>query len=119
MDLTAAEQADAVDAHRLAYLAEQVVNWSPGMGTVLAHEEVTAEGRSAVGNYPVYRRPLRQWMLLAHGGCDRRALPGEVGGLIARTPGGNAWPGIRAMSRSRRPWTPGRLRSKTTMLSER
>jgi hypothetical protein len=30
---------------------------------VLADEEVTAEGRSAVGNYPVYRRPLRQWML--------------------------------------------------------
>ena len=35
----------------------------PGLGTVLADEEVTAEGRSAVGNYPVYRRPLRQWML--------------------------------------------------------
>ena len=84
LDLTAAEQANAVDAHRLAYLAEQVVNWCPGLGTVLADEEVTAEGRSAVGNYPVYRRPLRQWMLLAHGGCDRRALPGEVGGLIAQ-----------------------------------
>ena len=62
-DLTAAERADAVDAHRLAYLSEQVVNWCPGLGTVLADEEVTAEGRSAVGNYPVYRRPLRQWML--------------------------------------------------------
>ena len=62
-DLTAAEQADAVDAHRLAYLAEQVVNWCPGLGTVLADEEVTDQGRSAVGNYPVYRRPLRQWML--------------------------------------------------------
>jgi leucyl-tRNA synthetase len=62
-DLAAAEQRDAVDAHRLAYLSEQVVNWCPGLGTVLADEEVTAEGRSAVGNYPVYRRPLRQWML--------------------------------------------------------
>ena len=30
---------------------------------MLADEEVTGEGRSAVGNYPVYRRPLRQWML--------------------------------------------------------
>ena len=30
---------------------------------MLADEEVTAEGRSAVGNYPVHRRPLRQWML--------------------------------------------------------
>ncbi len=62
-DLTAAERADAVAAHRLAYLAEQVVNWCPGLGTVLADEEVTDEGRSAVGNYPVHRRPLRQWML--------------------------------------------------------
>ena len=62
-DLTVTERADAVDAHRLAYLSEQVVNWCPGLGTVLADEEVTDEGRSAVGNYPVYRRPLRQWML--------------------------------------------------------
>jgi leucyl-tRNA synthetase len=62
-ELSAAERADAVDAHRLAYLSEQVVNWCPGLGTVLADEEVTSEGRSAVGNYPVHRRPLRQWML--------------------------------------------------------
>jgi len=62
-DLTATEQADAVDAHRLAYLSEQIVNWCPGLGTVLADEEVTDEGCSAVGNYPVHRRPLRQWML--------------------------------------------------------
>jgi leucyl-tRNA synthetase len=62
-DMTAVERADAVDAHRLAYLSEQVVNWCPGLGTVLADEEVTGEGRSAVGNYPVHRRPLRQWML--------------------------------------------------------
>ena len=62
-DLTAAEQADAVDSRRLAYLAERVVNWCPGLGTVLADEEVTDQGRSAIGNYPVYRRPLRQWML--------------------------------------------------------
>ena len=61
--LSDAERADAVDARRLAYQAEQVVNWCPGLGTVLADEEVTEQGRSAVGNYPVYRRPLRQWML--------------------------------------------------------
>ena len=30
---------------------------------MLADEEVTADGRSAVGNYPVHRRPMRQWML--------------------------------------------------------
>jgi leucyl-tRNA synthetase len=62
-DLSAAEQRDIVDRHRLAYQAEQIVNWCPGLGTVLADEEVTDEGRSAVGNYPVYRRPLRQWLL--------------------------------------------------------
>ena len=61
--LSAGEQRDVIDGHRLAYLAEEVVNWCPGLGTVLADEEVTDEGRSAVGNYPVYRRPLRQWML--------------------------------------------------------
>jgi leucyl-tRNA synthetase len=52
-----------VDARRLAYLSTEPVNWCPGLGTVLANEEVTADGRSDVGNYPVYRRPLRQWML--------------------------------------------------------
>ncbi|HEV2253486.1 MAG TPA: class I tRNA ligase family protein [Streptosporangiaceae bacterium] len=62
-DLSAVEQRDIVDDHRLAYQAEQIVNWCPGLGTVLADEEVTDDGRSAVGNYPVYRRPLRQWLL--------------------------------------------------------
>ncbi|HYB18322.1 MAG TPA: class I tRNA ligase family protein [Streptosporangiaceae bacterium] len=62
-DLSDGERRDVIDGHRLAYLAEEVVNWCPGLGTVLADEEVTDEGRSAVGNYPVYRRPLRQWML--------------------------------------------------------
>ena len=69
--LSAAEQRDIVDGHRLAYLAEQVVNWCPGLGTVLADEEVTDEGRSAVGNYPVYRRSLRQWLLRITDFADR------------------------------------------------
>jgi leucyl-tRNA synthetase len=69
--LSAAEQRDIVDGYRLAYLAEQVVNWCPGLGTVLADEEVTDEGRSAVGNYPVYRRPLRQWLLRITAFADR------------------------------------------------
>ena len=48
--------------------------WStgaPGLGTVLANEEVTADGRSEVGNYPVFRRPLRQWMLRITAYADR------------------------------------------------
>ncbi|MEZ5170255.1 MAG: class I tRNA ligase family protein [Acidimicrobiia bacterium] len=52
-----------IDAHRLAYLDEQPVNWCPALGTVLANEEVTPEGRSERGDHPVHRRPLRQWML--------------------------------------------------------
>ncbi|MBX3437862.1 MAG: class I tRNA ligase family protein, partial [Planctomycetaceae bacterium] len=51
------------DAHRLAYQSEAPVNWCPALGTVLANEEVTSEGRSERGNHPVERRNLRQWML--------------------------------------------------------
>jgi leucyl-tRNA synthetase len=52
-----------VDERRLAYIADAPVNWCPALGTVLANEEVTADGRSERGNFPVYRRPLEQWML--------------------------------------------------------
>jgi leucyl-tRNA synthetase len=61
--LTGADRRRYVDGHRLAYIAEAPVNWCPALGTVLANEEVTADGRSERGNFPVYRRPLRQWML--------------------------------------------------------
>ena len=44
-------------------MAEVPVNWCPALGTVLANEEVTNEGRSDRGNHPVYRRALKQWML--------------------------------------------------------
>jgi len=52
-----------VDSHRLAYIAEAPVNWCPALGTVLANEEVTNDGLSERGNHPVYRRPLKQWLL--------------------------------------------------------
>jgi leucyl-tRNA synthetase len=61
--LAEAEQRALVDERRLAYIAEEPVNWCPGLGTVLANEEVTADGRSDIGDFPVYRRPMRQWML--------------------------------------------------------
>ena len=61
--LSALEQRKVVDDHRLVYVAETPVNWCPGMGTVLANEEVTADGRSDIGNYPVFRRNMRQWMM--------------------------------------------------------
>ncbi len=52
---------DALDRCRLVYLDEQIVNWCPKLGTVLANEEVI-DGRSERGGFPVVRRPLRQWM---------------------------------------------------------
>jgi len=69
--LTPEERHDVLDAHRLAYLDEVAVNWCPALGTVLANEEVTNEGRSDRGNHPVYRRPLRQWMLRITAYADR------------------------------------------------
>ena len=72
-DLGDAERADLLDEHRLAYMAEVPVNWCPALGTVLANEEVTNEGRSDRGNHPVYKRPLRQWMLRITAYADRLA----------------------------------------------
>ena len=62
---------DYRDEHRLAYLAKVPVNWCPALGTVLSNEEVTNEGRSDRGNHPVYRRPMRQWMLRITEYADR------------------------------------------------
>ena len=62
-ELSKKEQADIVDSYRLAYVSYAPVNWCPGLGTVLANEEVTSEGRSERGNYPVYKSKLRQWMM--------------------------------------------------------
>ena len=69
--LSAGERADVVDGHRLVYLSDSVVNWCPGLGTVLANEEVTADGRSERGNFPVFRKRLRQWMMRITAYSDR------------------------------------------------
>ncbi len=58
------------DEHRLAYQHEAPVNWCPALGTVLANEEVVG-GLSEVGNHPVVRLPLRQWMLHITAYADR------------------------------------------------
>ena len=62
---------EIVNSFRLAYLAEAPVNWCPALGTVLANEEVTIDGRSERGNHPVYRRPLKQWMMRITAYADR------------------------------------------------
>jgi leucyl-tRNA synthetase len=70
-DLAPAERADVVNSHRLAYVSEAPVNWCPGLGTVLANEEVTVDGRSERGNFPVYQRSLRQWQMRITAYADR------------------------------------------------
>ncbi|MCV2393951.1 leucine--tRNA ligase [Actinotalea sp. M2MS4P-6] len=62
-----------LDAHRLAYVSETPVNWCPGLGTVLANEEVTVDGRSERGNFPVFKRNLRQWQMRITAYADRLA----------------------------------------------
>lgn len=46
----------------LAYISEMPVNWCPGLGTVLANEEVI-DGKSERGGFPVYRKMMKQWVL--------------------------------------------------------
>ena len=70
-DLTKEEQRHALDEFRLVYLSNSTVNWCPGLGTVLANEEVTAEGKSERGNFPVFRKNLRQWMMRITAYSDR------------------------------------------------
>ncbi|KRC67094.1 leucine--tRNA ligase [Aeromicrobium sp. Root236] len=70
-DLTPIERSVLIDAVRLAYVDESPVNWCPGLGTVLANEEVTAEGRSERGNFPVFTRNLRQWKMRITAYSDR------------------------------------------------
>jgi leucyl-tRNA synthetase len=70
-ELTPEERADVIDGHRLVYRADSLVNWCPGLGTVLANEEVTADGRSERGNFPVFRKRLRQWMMRITAYSDR------------------------------------------------
>ncbi len=70
-ELTPRQRRGVINSHRLAYLSEAPVNWCPGLGTVLSNEEVTADGRSERGNFPVFQRNLRQWMLRITAYADR------------------------------------------------
>ena len=69
--LTGPEQADVLGGYRLAYASDAPVNWCPGLGTVLANEEVTADGRSERGNFPVFKSKLRQWNMRITAYADR------------------------------------------------
>ncbi|WP_069161369.1 leucine--tRNA ligase [Nocardia altamirensis] len=70
-DLSTAQRGALLDSYRLVYLTDSMVNWCPGLGTVLSNEEVTADGRSERGNFPVFRKRLWQWMMRITAYADR------------------------------------------------
>lgn len=56
------EQQEILMNYRLAYLSNQMVNWCPELGTVLANDEI-ADGLSVRGGHPVERKLMKQWSL--------------------------------------------------------
>lgn len=56
------EQQKTLMNYRIAYLGETMVNWCPGLGTVLANDEVV-NGVSERGGYPVVQKLMKQWCL--------------------------------------------------------
>ncbi|MBN1126346.1 MAG: leucine--tRNA ligase [Sedimentisphaerales bacterium] len=68
--LSKEEREQYINDHRLAYESFAPVNWCPELGTVLANEEVVG-GLSERGNFPVIRKPMRQWMLRITKYCER------------------------------------------------
>ncbi len=56
------KQQEILMNYRLAYLSNQMVNWCPELGTVLANDEV-ADGFSVRGGHPVERKLMKQWSL--------------------------------------------------------
>ncbi|MEM7095397.1 MAG: leucine--tRNA ligase [Actinomycetota bacterium] len=69
--LSGTEKEQVLADYRLAYVSHAPVNWCPGLGTVVANEEVTADGRSDRGNFPVFKRNMRQWMMRITAYADR------------------------------------------------
>lgn len=70
LDFTAAEwnamsekeQQQILMNYRIAYMGETMVNWCPGLGTVLANDEVV-DGVSERGGFPVVQKKMKQWCL--------------------------------------------------------
>ncbi len=60
--MNAQQQSETLMNYRIAYLGETMVNWCPGLGTVLANDEVV-DGVSERGGFPVEQKKMRQWCL--------------------------------------------------------
>ncbi|HCY98267.1 class I tRNA ligase family protein [uncultured Polaribacter sp.] len=48
--------------YRLTFLSDTEVNWCPGLGTVLANDEIS-NGVSERGSHPVVRKKMTQWSM--------------------------------------------------------
>jgi leucyl-tRNA synthetase len=90
VDLSHSEQHRVLNNYRIAFEEEALVNWCPRLGTVLSNEEVTNDGLSERGDHPVFRRPLRQWIMRITAYADRlladldaARLPDGSGGSFA------------------------------------
>jgi leucyl-tRNA synthetase len=70
MKFSEKEQQNILMNYRLAYLSEAFVNWCPGLGTVLANDEVK-DGVSERGGFPVERKLMPQWSLRITAYADR------------------------------------------------
>jgi len=68
--LSEKEQADLLMQYRIAYQGETSVNWCPGLGTVLANDEVK-EGYSVRGGFPVEQKKMLQWQLRVSAYAER------------------------------------------------
>lgn len=60
--MTGQQKSETLMNYRLAYVSEMMVNWCPGLGTVLANDEVV-DGVSERGGFPVEQKKMRQWCL--------------------------------------------------------
>ncbi|RHO67819.1 leucine--tRNA ligase [Alistipes sp. AF48-12] len=60
--MSEAEKENVLQNYRLAFRADTMVNWCPGLGTVLANDEVK-DGLSVRGGFPVEQKQMKQWLL--------------------------------------------------------
>ena len=72
-EMSASERQSVIADHRLAYIDEAPVNWCPELGTVLANEEVTADGRSDRGKLPGVQASVATMEDAHHGLCRSTA----------------------------------------------
>ena len=56
------EQEEILLQYRLTFLSDTEVNWCPGLGTVLANDEIV-NGVSERGSHPVVRKKMTQWSM--------------------------------------------------------